>query len=86
MPLYLWEGAVIPMGPVTQWVGERPCDPLTLVVAPFEGEGRTDLAVPVDGHELTVGYQARGGRHRVEVDGHPGAVVLDAPDGVELAS
>jgi hypothetical protein len=40
----------------------------------------------VDGHEVTVGYQARGGRHRVEVDGHPGEVVLDAPDGVELAS
>jgi hypothetical protein len=40
MPLYLREGAVIPMGPVTQWVGERPCDPLTLVVAPFEADGR----------------------------------------------
>jgi alpha-glucosidase (family GH31 glycosyl hydrolase) len=55
MPLYLREGAVIPMRPVSQWVGERPRDPLTLVVAPFEGEGG------------------------------PGKVVLDAPDGVELA-
>jgi hypothetical protein len=29
MPLYLGEGAVIPMGPDVQWVGERPTDPLT---------------------------------------------------------
>jgi hypothetical protein len=27
MPLYLPEGSVIPMGPVGQWMGERPCDP-----------------------------------------------------------
>jgi alpha-glucosidase (family GH31 glycosyl hydrolase) len=31
MPLYLREGEVIPMGPVVQWVGERPADPLTVV-------------------------------------------------------
>jgi len=86
MPLYVREGAVIPMGPVTQWVGERPCDPLTLVVAPFEADGRTELAVPVDGRRVAVRYQARAGRHRVEVDGHPGQVVLNAPAGVELAT
>jgi hypothetical protein len=34
MPLYRREGALIPMGPVVQWVGERPTDPLTVVVAP----------------------------------------------------
>lgn len=32
MPLYLREGAVIPMGPDLRWVGERPNDPLTLFV------------------------------------------------------
>ena len=56
MPLYLREGAVIPMGPDLRWVGER----------------------------LAVRYQAADGRHRVEVDGHRGRVVLDAPAGVEL--
>jgi hypothetical protein len=75
---------VIPMGPVMRWVGERPTDPLTVVVAPFEDDGLTELAVPVDGRELTVRYQARAGRHWVEVEGHRGQVVLDAPDGVEL--
>ena len=32
MPLYLREGAVIPMGPDLRWVGERPTDPLTSFV------------------------------------------------------
>jgi alpha-glucosidase (family GH31 glycosyl hydrolase) len=86
MPLYLREGAVVPTGPDIQWVGERPTDPLTVVVAPFEADGRTELAVPLDGREVTVRYQARAGRHRVEVDGHRGRVVLDAPPGVELRS
>ena len=84
MPLYLREGAVVPMGPVTRWVGERPTDPLTVVVAPFERAGRTELPVPVDGRQVTVAYQARAGRHQVEVQGHAGEVVLDAPAGVEL--
>jgi alpha-D-xyloside xylohydrolase len=84
MPLYLREGALIPMGPVTQWVGERPTDPLTVVVAPFAGAGRTELRVPVDGRQVTIRYRAGAGRHQVEVEGHPGQVVLDAPAGVEL--
>jgi alpha-glucosidase (family GH31 glycosyl hydrolase) len=46
MPLYLREGAVIPMGPDLRWVGERPTDPLTVVVAPFEDAGRTKLDAP----------------------------------------
>jgi hypothetical protein len=64
---------VIPMGPVTQWVGERPTDSLTVVVAPFEEDGRTELRVPLDGREVAVRYQASGGRH-----------LLGAPAGVEL--
>ena len=59
MPLYLREGAVIPMGPVVQWVGERPAD-------------------------VSIGYEARAGRHQVRVEGHADEVVLDAPAGVEL--
>jgi alpha-glucosidase (family GH31 glycosyl hydrolase) len=85
MPLYVREGAVIAMGPDRQWVGERPADPLTLVVAPYERGGRTQLRLPLDGREVAVRYAARAGAHRVEVDGHPGRVVLDAPPGVELA-
>jgi alpha-D-xyloside xylohydrolase len=84
MPLYLREGAVVPMGPVVQWVGERPTDPLTVVVAPFGTAGRTEVLVPLDGREVAVRYRAGGGRHTVEVAGHPGELVLDAPVGVEM--
>jgi hypothetical protein len=41
-------GAVVPMGPDMQWVGERPTDPPTVVVTPFPGDGRTELTVPRD--------------------------------------
>jgi alpha-glucosidase (family GH31 glycosyl hydrolase) len=85
MPLYVREGAVIAMGPDRRWVGERPTDPLSMLVAPYERRGRTELRLPLDGREVAVRYAADGGRHRVEVDGHPGRVVLDAPPGVELA-
>jgi alpha-glucosidase (family GH31 glycosyl hydrolase) len=84
MPLYLREGAVIPTGPVMRWVGERPTDPLTVVVAPFEAAGRSELRVPVDGREVAIRYEATAGRHTVEVEGHPGELVLDAPPGMEL--
>jgi hypothetical protein len=86
MPLYLREGAVVPMGPVTQWVGERPRGPLTVVVAPFEDEGTTELEVPVDGRQVTIRYQARAGRHLAAVDSHAVRVELDAPPTVELRS
>jgi alpha-D-xyloside xylohydrolase len=84
MPLYLREGAVMPMGPDLRWVGEGPTDPLTVVVAPFDDAGRTELAVPVDGREVAIRLQAGDGRHRVQLDGHRGEVVLEAPAGVEL--
>ncbi len=32
--MYVRAGSIIPIGPVMQWVDERPLDPLTLVVAP----------------------------------------------------
>jgi alpha-glucosidase (family GH31 glycosyl hydrolase) len=84
MPLWLREGAVVPMGPVVRWVGERPTDPLAVVVAPFQEAGRAELEVPVDGREVTIRYEARPGRHLVQVEGHAGEVVLDAPASVEL--
>jgi hypothetical protein len=84
MPLWLREGAVVPMGPVVRWVGERPTDPLTVVVAPSQEAGRAELEVPVDGREVTIRYEARPGRHLVQVEGHAGEVVLDAPASVEL--
>lgn len=38
MPMYARAGAIIPLQPVMQYVGERPCDRLTLRVYPGTGE------------------------------------------------
>jgi hypothetical protein len=38
MPLFLREGAVVPLGPVVRRDGERPTDALTVVAAPGRGE------------------------------------------------
>jgi alpha-glucosidase len=35
--LFIREGAVVPLGPVMQYVGEKPLDPLTLVINPDAG-------------------------------------------------
>ena len=67
LPLWLREGAVVPLGPVMQWVGERPTDVITLRIAPFATDGETTLDVPVDDDVVAVRYVASGGGHRVTV-------------------
>jgi alpha-D-xyloside xylohydrolase len=46
LPLFVREGAIIPMGPEIRFVGEKPLDPLTLDVYPA-GEGGFSLLDPV---------------------------------------
>jgi alpha-glucosidase len=41
LPLYARGGSIIPFGPVTNWVGERPLDPLTLHVH-LDADGRAE--------------------------------------------
>jgi alpha-D-xyloside xylohydrolase len=45
LPLFVREGAIIPMGPDTQFVDEKPLDPLTLDIYPA-GEGAFSLLDP----------------------------------------
>jgi hypothetical protein len=40
--------------------------------------------IKVDGRGVTIRYEAEESRHTVEVAGHLGEVVLDAPPGVEV--
>jgi alpha-glucosidase len=58
LPLYAREGAVIPLGPVQQYTGERPPDPLTLAVylSPDDGAAATGELYEDDGE--TPAYQA----------------------------
>ena len=65
LPLYVREGAVIPMGPVMNFTGEKKVKRLDLVIAPFEKSGRTVFAVPVNDEVVRIAYEARRGRHTV---------------------
>jgi alpha-D-xyloside xylohydrolase len=67
LPLYVREGAVIPMGPVLPYVDAEPTRELTLLVAPFEADGETRFRVPLNGRWIPVTYTAARGRHTVTV-------------------
>jgi alpha-D-xyloside xylohydrolase len=71
LPLWLREGAVIPLGPVMDHVDQRPLDELTLRIAPFVGDGVRELSIPTQAGDLRIAYRAAGGRHVVTTS--PGA-------------
>jgi alpha-D-xyloside xylohydrolase len=84
LPMYVREGAVVPMGPEMAHVGERPTDPLTVRVAPFSGDGETTFRTIVDGSPIELRYRARDGRHQLLVKGAPGSVEADGLDGARI--
>ncbi len=67
LPLYVREGGIIPLGPVMNYVGERPTDEITLRIAPFASEGESRFAVPVDDEMVAVHYGAGKGGHVVQI-------------------
>lgn len=67
LPLYVREGAVIPLGPALNYVDERPTDEITLRIAPFTSQGETRFTVPVNEQRVEVRYTADRGEHRVAV-------------------
>lgn len=56
IPLYLRGGAIIPMGPVMQYIGEKPCDPIDLLVVPA---GDSSFLYYDDTDTFTVGVSER---------------------------
>jgi alpha-D-xyloside xylohydrolase len=73
LPLWLREGAVVPLAPAMDFVDQHPLESLTLRITPFRGEGRRELIVPTARGDVTLSYRARGGRHEVT-----------GPDGLRL--
>ncbi len=77
LPLWLREGAVIPLAPAMDYVDQHPLDELTLRIAPFVRDGVRELSIPGPGDDLHVSYRAADGLHRVTTS--PGArIVLEA--------
>jgi alpha-D-xyloside xylohydrolase len=75
VPLWLRDGAAVPLGPVTSHVDERCLEALTIRVAPFRGDGERTLRIPTDDGEIAVRYCARAGRHEVVVSPGPEVTV-----------
>ena len=67
MPLFIREGAVIPMGPVMNYVDEKKIDAIDLIVSLFTCDGRTTFDVPVNGGLVPVEYNASCGKHVIRI-------------------
>jgi alpha-D-xyloside xylohydrolase len=72
LPLFVREGAIIPMGPDMQYVGERPLDPLTLDVYPA-GEAAFSV-LSAGAPPIEVSYRMEGEGMTLDVDGYQGQV------------
>ena len=67
LPLYVHEGAIIPMGPVMQYVDEFKVEEIELCITPFKGDGKSTFTVPVNDEKVAVEYLADAGRHTVKI-------------------
>jgi alpha-glucosidase (family GH31 glycosyl hydrolase) len=63
LPIFVREGAIIPLGPLMKSVGEKPTDTIELLIAPFEGDGQSAFTVLVDDEHVPVTYTAVDGTH-----------------------
>jgi alpha-D-xyloside xylohydrolase len=67
LPLFIREGAMIPLGPVMNFVDERPIDKLDLVVSLFSSDGISMFNVPVNGTQVPLVYVAKEGTHTLTI-------------------
>jgi alpha-D-xyloside xylohydrolase len=75
LPLYVRAGAIVPYGPVMQYVDEAPCDPLTVEVYSPEGDGSYTVH-DEDRSDTTITYRRQGSTLSVGVGAAPGRVEL----------
>jgi len=69
MPLFLREGAIVPLGPVMNYVGEKPLDEVEVIVAPHMMDGESEALIRVDKTSHTIRLRTRNGKPEVEVPG-----------------
>jgi alpha-glucosidase (family GH31 glycosyl hydrolase) len=72
LPLFVREGAIIPMGPVIQYADEKPLDPLTLDIYPA-AEGAFTLVDPT-APAVEISYRLEREGLTLKVDGYQGRV------------
>jgi len=70
LPLFLRAGAVVPLGPEMNYVGEREFSPLEIVVAPLARDGERRFSFPkANGERGEIVYRSAGGMHTLAVSG-----------------
>jgi len=67
LPLYVREGAVIPMGPLMQYIDEVETKEIELHIAPFCRDGKTEFYLPVNDNTIKVEYIASKAEHTVQI-------------------
>ena len=67
LPLFVREGAIIPLGPVMNYVGEKPVKEIELWIAPLSKPGTRRFCIPVNDERVTVTYVATRAKHTVTI-------------------
>jgi alpha-D-xyloside xylohydrolase len=68
LPLYIREGAIIPMGPVMNYVDEIKTENIDLLISLFEKENSSSFNIPInDDTVIPVTYEFTDGRHVVRI-------------------
>jgi len=75
LPLYVRAGAILPYAPLMQYVGEKPCDPLTVEIYAPGAEGSYTVQ-DGEGDEIHIHYQRMGNRLAVQIDNAVGQIEL----------
>jgi alpha-glucosidase (family GH31 glycosyl hydrolase) len=65
IPLWLRDGAVVPLAPDREFIDEKPLKTMTLRIAPRAGDGFSELVIPAPQGDLRVSYRSTGDRHLV---------------------
>lgn len=68
MPIYIREGAVIPMGPVMNYIDEFKTRKIEVIIAPFETENSRSLAIPANDSFVHLEYKFINMKHSVRVE------------------
>lgn len=67
IPVYIREGAVIPMGPVMNYVDEVETNKMDLLISLFETENTRSFVIPVNEERVPVTYKYSNGEHVVRI-------------------
>lgn len=84
LPLFAREGAIIPMGPVMEYTGQRPEEPLTLVCYLGDGDGARAAGTLYEDDGATTDYERgawRQTRYTGERSGNRVTITASQPEG-----